>query len=201
MLFSFAKYCRNLTLPLSFVLLAPCLTFPQAIDRLSNGAVLHTSEGAVRLEACSPTIIAETEVDKEFVAKNLVLKSAASSGEPGETKERENWADLFNPQAQKLFWADINPNLFSSGLDGWWLDASEPEGDPLKEDTTFLGAGRKVSNAFLLFETTAVYRGQRACRNSHAVCLHRRTTQRNHHVVGETSPAIGIRFAARYRQA
>ena len=105
---------------------------------------------------------AETEVDKEFVAKNLVLKSAASTGEPGETKERENWADLFNPQAQKLFWADINRNLFSAGLDGWWLDASEPEGDPLKDDTTFLGPGTKVRNAFPLFETTAVYRGQRA---------------------------------------
>ena len=105
---------------------------------------------------------AETEVDKEFVADHLVLERAASTGEPGETKERENWADLFNPKAQKLFWADLNRNLFKDGLDGWWLDASEPEGDPLKEDTTFLGAGREVRNAFPLFETAAVYRGQRA---------------------------------------
>ena len=105
---------------------------------------------------------AETEAGKEFVAKSLVLKSSASTGEPGETKERENWADLFNPQAMQLFWAEINRNLFSSGLDGWWLDASEPEGDPLKGDTTFLGPGTKVRNAFPLFETTAVYRGQRA---------------------------------------
>lgn len=105
---------------------------------------------------------AETAVDKEFVARDLVLRSAASTGEPGEAKERENWADLFNPQAQKLFWADINQNLFSAGLDGWWLDASEPEGDPLKDDTTFLGPGRSVRNAFPLFETSAVYQGQRA---------------------------------------
>jgi len=105
---------------------------------------------------------AETAVDKEFVADHLVLERAASTGEPGETKERENWADLFNPKAQKLFWADLNRNLFKDGLDGWWLDASEPEGDPLKEDTTFLGPGREVRNAFPLFETAAVYRGQRA---------------------------------------
>jgi alpha-D-xyloside xylohydrolase len=105
---------------------------------------------------------AETAVDKEFVAKNLVLKSAASTGEPGEAKERENWADLFNPQAQKMFWANIDQNLFSAGLDGWWLDASEPEGDPLKDDATFLGPGTKVRNAFPLFETSAVYQGQRA---------------------------------------
>jgi alpha-D-xyloside xylohydrolase len=105
---------------------------------------------------------ADTAVDKEFVANNLVLKSAASTGEPGEAKERENWADLFNPQAQKLFWTDIDRNLFSAGLDGWWLDASEPEGDPLKDDATFLGPGTKVRNAFPLFETSAVYQGQRA---------------------------------------
>src|SRR5579872_1659487 len=105
---------------------------------------------------------AETAVDKKFVADNLVLRSAASTGEPGEAKERENWADLFNPQAQKLFWSEINRNLFSAGLDGWWLDASEPEGDPLKDDATFLGPGKNVRNAFPLFETSAVYQGQRA---------------------------------------
>ena len=105
---------------------------------------------------------AETAVDKEFVADKLVLRSSASTGEPGEANERENWADLFNPQAQKMFWSDIDRNLFGEGLDGWWLDASEPEGDPLKNDTTFLGPGRKVRNAFPLFETSAVYQGQRA---------------------------------------
>lgn len=114
---------------------------------------------------------AETEVDKEFVANNLVLKSAASTGEPGEAKERENWADLFNPQAQKMFWAGINKNLYSAGLDGWWLDASEPEGDPLKDDMTFLGSGTKVRNAFPLFETSAVYQGQRGATEDKRVVI------------------------------
>ena len=114
---------------------------------------------------------AETAVDKEFVANNLVLKSAASAGEPGEAKERENWADLFNPKAQKMFWNDINRNLFSAGLDGWWLDASEPEGDALKEDNTFLGPGKNVRNAFPLFETTAVYQGQRAASEAKRVVI------------------------------
>lgn len=114
---------------------------------------------------------AETQVDKEFVAKNLVLRTAASNGEPGEAKEHENWADLFNPQAQKMFWSDIDRNLFSAGVDGWWLDASEPEGDPLKEDTTFLGPGKGVRNAFPLFETSAVYRGQRATSENKRVVI------------------------------
>jgi alpha-D-xyloside xylohydrolase len=105
---------------------------------------------------------AETAVDKDMVADGLVLKDAATTGEPGEANVRENWADMFNPRAQKAFWSDINQNLFSAGLDGWWLDASEPEGDPLKNDETFLGPGKTVRNAFPLFETSAVYNGQRA---------------------------------------
>ncbi|KAA6456635.1 DUF5110 domain-containing protein [Acidobacteria bacterium AB60] len=103
----------------------------------------------------------ETDVDRNMVSDGLVLKSAAATGEPGEAKERENWADLFNPRAQRAFWSDLNRNLFGLGLDGWWLDASEPEGDPLKTDETYLGPGTTVRNAFPLFETSAVYSGQR----------------------------------------
>ncbi len=105
---------------------------------------------------------AETEVNREMEKAHLLLTSTAATGEPGETKEHESWVDLFNPKAQKAYWSDINRNLFASGLDGWWLDASEPEGDPLKNDLTFLGPGTTVRNAFPLFETSAVYEGQRA---------------------------------------
>ena len=105
---------------------------------------------------------AQTAVDQQFRDDHLVLRSVASNGEPGEAKEPEDWVDLFNPKAQKLYWSDINRNLFSIGLDGWWLDASEPEGDPLKNDNTFLGPGKIVRNAYPLYETSAVYDGQRA---------------------------------------
>ncbi len=114
---------------------------------------------------------ADTAVNHEMEAAHLVLAKPASTGEPGEAKELENWADLFNPQAQKAFWSDINRNLFSLGLDGWWLDASEPEGDPLKDDATFLGPGRRVRNAFPLFETSAVYQGQRSATEDKRVVI------------------------------
>lgn len=104
----------------------------------------------------------ETAVDQQFKKAHLLLSSTASTAEPGEARDAENWADLFDPNAQKLFWSDINSNLFSLGLDGWWLDASEPEGDPLKTDETYLGPGRIVRDAFPLYETSAVYEGQRA---------------------------------------
>jgi alpha-D-xyloside xylohydrolase len=114
---------------------------------------------------------AETAVNRELEAAHLLLTSAASTGEPGETKESENWADMFNPAAQKDFWSDINRNLFTAGLDGWWLDASEPEGDPLKTDQTFLGPGSIVRNAFPLYETSAVFDGQRATSDSKRVVI------------------------------
>ncbi len=114
---------------------------------------------------------ADTAVNHDMQNADLLLKSAASTGEPGETKEQESWADLFNPKAQKLFWSEIDRNLFHSGLDGWWLDASEPEGDPLKNENTYLGPGRMVLNAYPLFETSAVYNGQRATTESKRVVI------------------------------
>jgi alpha-D-xyloside xylohydrolase len=113
----------------------------------------------------------ETQVDHDFVNAHLVLTNNASTGEPGEAKEQENWADLFNPSAQKLYWSKMNRNLFSLGLDGWWLDASEPEGDPLKNDDTYLGRGKIVRNAYPLFETSAVYDGQRVTNEHERVVI------------------------------
>jgi alpha-D-xyloside xylohydrolase len=114
---------------------------------------------------------AETAVNRDMENAHLLLTSVASTGEPGETKEHENWADLFNPKAQTAFWSDIDRDLFAFGLDGWWLDASEPEGDPLKNDETFLGPGKTVRNAFPLFETSAVYNGQRAATQDKRVVI------------------------------
>jgi alpha-D-xyloside xylohydrolase len=113
----------------------------------------------------------QTKVDRDLENAGLILKSPASTGEPGESKETEDWADLFNPKAQSVFWSNLNRGLFHDGLDGWWLDASEPEGDPLKNDDTYLGPGRTVRNAFPLFETSAVYKGQRAANENKRVVI------------------------------
>lgn len=114
---------------------------------------------------------ADTAVEHRFRAAHLLLTNAASTGEPGEAREAESWADLFDPKAQKLFWSEMEHGLFSLGLDGWWLDASEPEGDPLKNDNTSLGPGKLVRNAYPLYETSAVYEGQRATDPSKRVVI------------------------------
>ena len=35
--------------------------------------------------------------------------------------------DAFNPTARRIYWQQISRELFADGIDGWWLDASEPE--------------------------------------------------------------------------
>ncbi|MEJ7662913.1 MAG: TIM-barrel domain-containing protein [Hymenobacter sp.] len=29
--------------------------------------------------------------------------------------------DAFNPQARDIYWSYLNKNLFSKGVDAWWL--------------------------------------------------------------------------------
>jgi alpha-D-xyloside xylohydrolase len=104
----------------------------------------------------------QTQVIHRFQKHHYLLRHNAESAEPGETQGKESWVDMFNPGAQKLFWADMNKRLFKDGADAWWLDASEPEGDPLRTSSTYLGPGIFVRNAYPLYETTAVSEGQRS---------------------------------------
>ena len=34
--------------------------------------------------------------------------------------------NAFNPKARNIVWEHMNKNLFAKGIDGWWLDATEP---------------------------------------------------------------------------
>jgi alpha-D-xyloside xylohydrolase len=76
------------------------------------------------------------------------------------------WYDAFNPVARNLYWRQISRPLFADGLDGWWLDASEPElsgnWGEYRDFKTAAGSGAKVFNAYPLLHTTGVYEGQRA---------------------------------------
>jgi alpha-D-xyloside xylohydrolase len=90
-----------------------------------------------------------TDVYKRMAAKSLLI--------PG-----DSWMDFFNPQARTSFWAELKNGIFQDGMDGWWMDASEPEYDALKGKHTFLGDGESLRNAYPLYVTQAMYEGQRA---------------------------------------
>jgi alpha-D-xyloside xylohydrolase len=74
--------------------------------------------------------------------------------------------DPFNSTARRLYWQQISRELFADGIDGWWLDASEPELNAnwgeFRDYKTAAGPGTKVFNAYPLMHTTGMYQGQRA---------------------------------------
>ena len=74
--------------------------------------------------------------------------------------------DVYNPEARDIFWDYLNKGLFSLGIDGWWLDSSEPDHMNVKpsdfDTRTYLGSFRKVRNAFPLMHVGGVYDHQRS---------------------------------------
>ncbi|MBL0300558.1 MAG: DUF5110 domain-containing protein [Cytophagaceae bacterium] len=73
--------------------------------------------------------------------------------------------DPFNPEARNIYWKYLNKGIFSLGMDGWWMDSSEPDHLDFKpsdmNNKTFLGSFRKVRNAFPLMTVGGVYDHQR----------------------------------------
>jgi alpha-D-xyloside xylohydrolase len=80
------------------------------------------------------------------------------------------WYDPFSAAGRQVYWHEIATNLFNLGIDGWWLDASEPElsgnWGEFRSYATAAGPGARVFNAYPLEHTTAIYEGQRATDSS-----------------------------------
>lgn len=74
--------------------------------------------------------------------------------------------DTYNPKARDIYWKFLNEGLFKYGIDGWWMDSTEPDHlsfKPEDMDTkTYLGSFRKVRNAYPLITVGGVYDNQRA---------------------------------------
>ena len=77
--------------------------------------------------------------------------------------------DAYAEGARKLFWKQLEENLYSLGVDAWWMDASEPN---IQDNTdmeyrkklcgpTALGPSTKYFNAYSLVNAEAIYEGQR----------------------------------------
>ncbi len=78
--------------------------------------------------------------------------------------DSSRYYDAFNPAARALYWSFLRTQLFTKGVDAWWLDADEPEVDmwAFRKVQTAAGLGATVLNAWPLMHTTGVYMGQRA---------------------------------------
>lgn len=74
--------------------------------------------------------------------------------------------DPYNPEARDIYWKYLKNGLFSLGIDGWWMDSTEPDHMEFKpedlDNQTYLGSFRKVRNAYPLMTVGGVYDHQRA---------------------------------------
>jgi alpha-D-xyloside xylohydrolase len=77
--------------------------------------------------------------------------------------------DAYNPAANALYWKYLKRGLYSKGLDGWWMDSTEPdvvnamtkessEYELKKMGSNYLGSWARYLNPFSLAMTDAMYR-------------------------------------------
>lgn len=103
--------------------------------------------------------------------------------------DEPTWADykvmdIYNPQAQKIFWEHLYKGLYRTGVDAWWMDATEPsfrEGftqDKQEEKTksagqTYIGSFDRYLNVYSLFLSKAMYENIRKQDNKRVTILTR----------------------------
>lgn len=74
--------------------------------------------------------------------------------------------DAYSPKARDIYWEHLNKGIFQLGMDGWWMDSTEPDHFNHKESDfdrqTGLGSYRSVRNAYPLVSVGGVSDHQRA---------------------------------------
>jgi alpha-D-xyloside xylohydrolase len=83
------------------------------------------------------------------------------------------WYDPFSAKGRETYWKQMRDQLFSKGVDGWWLDAPEPEINNMgfRSYKTGMGPGYEVYNAYPLMHSTGIYQGQRAASDEKRVVI------------------------------
>ena len=87
--------------------------------------------------------------------------------------------DAYSAGARKLFWQQMHDNLYTLGIDCWWMDASEPnvrdctpiEYRKLLCGPTAMGTSDEYFNAYSVVNADAIYNGQRSVDNNKRVLL------------------------------
>jgi alpha-D-xyloside xylohydrolase len=80
--------------------------------------------------------------------------------------------DAYNPLANDLYWKYASEGLFSKGIDGWWMDSTEPdivnaltkeseEFEMKRVENNHLGSFARYLNPYSLVVTEGVYKNQR----------------------------------------
>jgi len=95
--------------------------------------------------------------------------------------------DAYNPAANDLYWHYLKNGLYSQGLDGWWIDSTEPdvvnamtkessEYELKKMGRNYLGSWARYLNAFSLAMTDDIYKFWRRETSAHRAYILTRST-------------------------
>lgn len=114
----------------------------------------------------------ETKLYKQFSKKGMLLdfitwpQSGSEKWPPNKDyPSGVRVYDAYNPEARDIYWKHLNEGIFSLGMDGWWMDSTEPDHLDFKpsdfDNKTYLGSFRKVRNAYPLMSVGGVYDNQR----------------------------------------
>ena len=83
--------------------------------------------------------------------------------------------DAYSPKARDIYWEHLNKGIFQLGMDGWWMDSTEPDHFNHKESDfdhqTHLGSYRSVRNAYPLVTVGGVSDHQRALTQNKRVII------------------------------
>ena len=108
-----------------------------------------------------PSFGPETEIYRELKEKNLLLPISNTFPQGNGVMLYDPW----NQEARDLYWSYMKKNLWDAGVDGWWLDATEPEHWQLSEEDlgfeTPEGTYQLMFNSFPLYTVGGVHDSQR----------------------------------------
>ncbi|MEO6523789.1 MAG: glycoside hydrolase family 31 protein [Mucilaginibacter sp.] len=124
----------------------------------------------------------ETKPYKEMKAKNMLLdfhtwpESGSEIWPPKQDyPSGVRPYDVYNPEARDIYWKYMNKGLLPYGIDGWWMDSTEPDHLSAKatdlDIKTYMGSFRKVRNAYPLMAVGGVYTHQREVKSDKRVFI------------------------------
>ncbi len=112
-----------------------------------------------------PALGPNTEIYKDMLKHGYLYNPVGWAG--------FKYYDAYNPAADKLYCKYLDKGLFTKGLDGWWIDSSEPdvvnattkeseEYEQKKMGSNYLGSFARYLNSYSLVMTDAVYQNWRS---------------------------------------
>jgi len=126
-----------------------------------------------------PALGPKTDIYKDMNSRGFLYKPVGWAG--------FKYYDAFNPEANKLYCKYLDDGLYTKGLDGWWIDSTEPdvvnamtkessEYELKKMGSNYLGSWARYLNAFSLTMTDAIYTNWRSLTSDRRAFILTRST-------------------------